>query len=73
MQEPTLTITKLMPTPPTGWSVIHLSSMYYTPMPSAPSTTTMSLMMYRTSMFQALTESPLVILLMYGTQHSYAH
>ncbi|MBA0856663.1 hypothetical protein Goshw_001304 [Gossypium schwendimanii] len=70
-----------MPTPPTGqyvpsysrWSVIHLSPMYYTLMPSTPSTMTMLTTMYRLSMFQAPTESPLIIPSVYGTQHSYAH
>ncbi|MBA0612856.1 hypothetical protein Godav_013405 [Gossypium davidsonii] len=54
---------------PTATPPIAPSSMYYTSMPSIFSTTTM----YRSSMFQALTESPLVMPLMYGTQHSYTH
>ncbi|MBA0854117.1 hypothetical protein Goshw_026211 [Gossypium schwendimanii] len=33
----------------------------------------MQTVMYRPSMYQAPTETPLVILSMYGTQHSYAH
>ncbi|MBA0767340.1 hypothetical protein Gotri_016235 [Gossypium trilobum] len=67
------TVTELMPTPPTGWSVIHLSPMYYTLMPSTPTTMTMLTTMYRLFMFQVPTESPLVIPSVYETQHSYAH
>ncbi|MBA0683857.1 hypothetical protein Goari_025484 [Gossypium aridum] len=67
------TVAEPMPTPPTGWSVIHLSPMYYTFMPSTPSTMMMLTTMYRLSMFQAPTESPLIIPSVYGTQHSYAH
>ncbi|MFQ6663312.1 hypothetical protein Gotur_030891 [Gossypium turneri] len=70
MQEPTLMFASPMPTPPTGQ---HPSPIYYTPMSSTFLTTIMPPTTYRSSMFQAPTNSPLVIPLVYETQHSYAY
>ncbi|MBA0761304.1 hypothetical protein Gotri_023974 [Gossypium trilobum] len=67
-QEPIPRIVTPMPTPPTvSWIFRHLSPMYYTLMPFTFLTTKMPTTMFRPSMFQALTESPLVIPSVYGT------
>ncbi|KAH1107970.1 hypothetical protein J1N35_011738 [Gossypium stocksii] len=59
--------------PMPSWTVGHPSPMFYTSKPSTFLITPMPTTMYRPFMYQASTESPLVIPSMYGTQHSYAH
>ncbi|MBA0815728.1 hypothetical protein Gohar_000479, partial [Gossypium harknessii] len=59
--------------PMSGWTVGHPSPMWHTPEPSHFLMMLMLMIMYRPSMHEAPTESPLVIPLVYGTQHSCAH
>ncbi|MFQ6630513.1 hypothetical protein Gotur_008490 [Gossypium turneri] len=52
------------------WTVGHPSAMWYTPKPSHFLMTVVPTVMYRSSMHEALMESPLAITSTYGTQHS---
>ncbi|TYI94576.1 hypothetical protein E1A91_D02G214400v1 [Gossypium mustelinum] len=60
-----------MVTPPLDFIFGPLSLEYYTPMPLMFQTMTDPTTMYRPPMFGALTGSPIVLPLVYGTQYNY--
>ncbi|MBA0765862.1 hypothetical protein Gotri_014979 [Gossypium trilobum] len=69
-QEPYIPLHFSASNPMPGWTFRHLSPMYYMPIPSTFLMTTIPTTTYRPSLFQELTESPLVILLVYRTKPS---